>query len=79
MATLQALQVMSDVLLLLKFAYTAVELVEAQLERSLCAAQAKLEDAITEEEALEMEKVGGGTAEDGRYAGTASIRYEASY
>ncbi|KAF8063198.1 hypothetical protein FPV67DRAFT_1451700 [Lyophyllum atratum] len=76
MATLQALQAMSDALLpylstppalpvpeqhaylvaSLEFAYAAVELVEAQLERSLRAAQAGLEAAITEEEALEMER-----------------------
>ncbi|KAG6828046.1 hypothetical protein H0H92_009546 [Tricholoma furcatifolium] len=39
----------------LEFAYTAVELVEAQLERSLRAAQDDLEGAETEKDILEME------------------------
>ncbi|KAG6869824.1 hypothetical protein C0992_001881, partial [Termitomyces sp. T32_za158] len=41
----------------LEFAYTAVELVEAQLERSLRAAQNGLAAALTEGEILEMEKL----------------------
>ncbi|KAG6908530.1 hypothetical protein DXG01_004301 [Tephrocybe rancida] len=40
----------------LEFAYTAVELVEAQLERSLRAAQDGLSAALTEHEILEMER-----------------------
>ncbi|KAG6815719.1 hypothetical protein H0H87_012017 [Tephrocybe sp. NHM501043] len=40
----------------LEFAYTAVELVEAQLERNLRAAQDGLDAAATEEEILEMER-----------------------
>ncbi|KAG6881044.1 hypothetical protein C0993_003120, partial [Termitomyces sp. T159_Od127] len=41
----------------LEFAYTAVELVEAQLERSLRAAQDGLAAALTEGEILEMERL----------------------
>ncbi|KAH0580720.1 hypothetical protein H2248_002207 [Termitomyces sp. 'cryptogamus'] len=41
----------------LEFAYAAVELVEAQLERSLRAAQDGLAAALTEGEILEMERL----------------------